>query len=178
MTTKFIDTTAIDLYKIGDERYVKMIDVLKMIHHEFFETKNKEFRNILDRMEMRLTKNDFAMPKAKKPIEINAEPPKEEQLDYPGRYAVGREINGEWVFYSDTKDGDVTISKRPCKAKLYKTYRDARAVADFIDDNEWDVLDWFDNMTEEERWVRELRIPFPYDADEGLENSIPVQIVT
>lgn len=178
MTTKFIETNPIDLYKIGDDRYVKMMDVLKMIHHEFFETESKEFRTILDRMEMRLTKNDFSFPKAKKPIEIKAEPPKEEKLDYPGRYAIGREVNGEWIFYVDTKDGETTFSNKPCRAKLYKSYRSACAVADFIDDNHWDILDWIDNMSEEERWIRDLRMPCPFDDDEGNEESIPVQVVT
>ena len=40
------------------------------------------------------------------------------------------------------------------------------------------MLDCYDMLTEEERWQRELAIPFPFDADDGLENTIPYQVVT
>ena len=93
-------------------------------------------------------------------------------------YAVGKEKDGHWTFYSDSKDDKVYFTDRPCKAKLYTTYRDASACADFIDGDGWDVIDFYDSMTEEERWQRELYLPFPYDADEGFENSIPVTVVT
>ena len=42
MTTKFIETQGIELTKINGESYCKMIDVLKLIHHEYFETEDKE----------------------------------------------------------------------------------------------------------------------------------------
>ena len=165
MTTKFIETQGIDITKINGESYCKMIDVLKLIHHEYFETEDKETQNMLDRMEMRVAKNGFlSMPKGK----IEGIPP---------RYAVGREHDKKWMFYVDSKDEKPMFSDRPCMAKLYVNYRDARACADFLD-GEWDVLDWESNMTEEERWVRELRMPMPFDADEGNENSIPVEVVT
>ena len=81
------------------------------------------------------------------------------------------------MFFVKNKDGKDMFSDRPCMAKRYVNYRDARACADFLD-GEWDVLDMYANMSEEERWVRELRMPFPYDADEGNENAIPVEVVT
>ena len=165
MTTKYIETQGIELKKIDGDTYCRMIDALKLIHHEYFETENKEFQNILDRMEMRVVKNDlFHAPKGK----IEGVPP---------RYAVGREKNGEWMFYVDSKDEKPMYSDRPCMAKRYVNYRDASACADFLD-GEWHVLDMEYSMTEEERWVRELRMPMPFDADDGNENAIPIEVLT
>ena len=166
MTTTYIKTTGIPLFKFDDTTYCRMIDVMKLIHHEHMETDSKEFHNILDRMEMRVAKNDFL-----------SKTDKVQNKTMPPRYAVGRERNGKWEFFVKSENGKANFSDRPCMAKLYKTYRDASACADFLD-GEWDVLDWEDNMSEEERWLRELNMPMPFDADDGNENAIPVQIVT
>ena len=171
MTTKYMETTGIPLYRVNGDTFCKMIDVVKLIHHEFFETDNKEVKDILDRMEMRLTKNDFLLASAKKPQIL-------QKKEFPKRYAVGfYDKEGKWHFYVDTIEGQTIYSTKPCKAKLYETYRSASAVADFVDEDA-SVLDWEANMSEEDRWQRELNMPFPYDADDGNEESIPVEIVT
>lgn len=163
MTTKYFKTTGIELFKLNGDNYCRMIDVLKLIQHEILETDDKSVKDLLDRMQMRVTKNAFICP------------PKNEVEGTPRRYAVGRCKNDRYEFYVDSKNGEPFFTGKPCIAKLYMNYRDARACADFLD-GDWDVLDWEANMTEEERWVRWLRIP--YDADEGNENAIPVEIVT
>lgn len=166
MTTTFMNTTAIPLYKFNGDSYCKMIDVIKLIHHEFYENNNKDFRRILDRMEMRVCKNGFILPHTKS-----------QNVTFPGRYAVGYTDESEtWHFFKESIDGKTIYTVRPCEAKLYKNYRDASACADFVDESA-DVLDWEDNLTEEERWQRELLMPFPYDADDGNENAIPVEVV-
>ena len=165
MTTRFMDTNAIELLKIKDKHYCDVVDVLKVIHHECYETDDKDILRILDRMEARICKNAFINPPKSKPVK-----------GIPGRYAVGKEHNGEWMFFVDSKDEKPLFSDRPCMAKLYVNYRDADACADFLD-GEWDVLDMESAMTEEERWVRELRMPMPFDADEGNEKAIPVEVV-
>lgn len=175
MTTRYMKTTGIPLYKHGDDTYCKMIDVLNLIHHEYFETQDEKIRDILDRMEMRLCKNDFLLPDVEKPMPIGAE---QKPRQMPGRYAVGKEENGKWTFYMGScENSNALFTQQPCKAFLYKTYRDASACADFLDeDGEWLVLDWSENLSEEQRWQRDLFMPFPYDADEGNIDSIPVLI--
>ena len=171
MTTKYMNTTGIQLYKIEGETYCKMIDVVKLIHHECYETDNKEIRDMLDRMEARVVKNDFLLPTAEKPKTIY-------EKKFPKRYAVGySDEKDTWHFYVATNNGKDIFSEKPCEAKMYATYRDASACADFLD-KDADVLDFEVNMPEEDRWLRELNMPMPYDADEGNENSIPVEIVT
>ena len=169
MTTTFMNTKGLPLYRVNGETYCKMIDVIRLIHHEYFETDDKNLQRILDRMEMRVAKNDFLLKDATKPQVIS------EDKKY-GRYAVGYyDENGAWHFYKETVDGKDIYSTKPCEAKLFYTFRDASACADFID-TQADVLDFETNMTEEQRWQRELTLP--YDADEGNETSIPVEIVT
>ena len=171
MTTTFMKTTGIPLYKYEGEVYCKMIDVIKLIHHEFYENEDKSIRRILDRMEMRIAKNDFLLKDAEKPTVL-------QNKTVPGRYAVGYcDENNTWHFYSKTENDQTIFSVRPCEAKLYVNCRDAFACADFLEEKA-DVLDFEANMSEEDRWLRELRIPFPYDADEGNEKAIPVEIVT
>lgn len=169
MTTKFMNTKGIPLFKVDGETYCKMIDVIRMIHHEYFETESKELKTVLDRMEMRVAKNSFLHKDAVQPKVLS----EEERI---GRYAVGYyDENGTWHFYVKTENDESVYSTKPCKAKLFYTYRDASACADFVDEDA-DVLDFEENMTEEQRWQRELTLP--YDADEGNEKSIPVEVVT
>ena len=170
MTTKYLNTTGVMLYKIEGETYCKMMDIVKMIQHEISETNDKNVKDILDRMEMRLTKNDFLLKDAIKPQVIR-------KKSFPGRYAVGYyDTEGTYHFYKGTVNNEDIFTTKPCKAKLFTTYRDASACSDFLDEDTM-VLDWEANMTEEERWQRELNMPFPYDADEGFEHSVPVEVV-
>lgn len=178
MTTKYMKTTGIDLYKVGENTLCNMMDVLKMIHHEAWETENPEIRDVLDRMEMRLTKNDFILRDVKKPIEIEgAKLPEKKKEKIPGRYAVGREKEDGWEFIAGYVGEVPLMTRRPCTARLFEAYRDADAYVDFLDEEGWQVLDWEENMTEEDRWLRDLRMPFPYDLDEGFENALPVTVV-
>ena len=175
MTTNFIKTTGIPLYKFAGETYCKMIDVLKLIHHEEYELFNDErydkLKDIFDRIEMRLTKNDFLLPDAEKPKEI-------QRSDCPCRYGVGYyDKEGNWHFFVATNNGKDIFSSKPCEAKMYLNYRDAQACSDFLEEDTM-VLDFEASMSEEDRWLRELRMPMPYDADEGNENSVPVEVVT
>ena len=169
MTTVNAKTKGIPLYKVNGETYCKMIDVMKLIHHEMFETENKEIKKVLDRMEMRVAKNDFLRADAQTPVVIQEKKPH-------GRYAVGYyDKNGDYYFYMDTIEGQEIYTQKPCKAKLYESFRDASACADFSERDAM-VLDFEQNMTEEERWQRDLEMPLPYDWDEGNEDSIPVKI--
>ena len=161
MTTRFIGTNAIELTQLNGETYCKMIDILKLIHHEYYEHENEDIRNMLDRMEARVCKNAFLnMPTTDK---IEGVPP---------RYAVGKDDNG-WIFFAGSEENEPTFENKLCKAAKFINYRDAEACADFLY-GEWDVLDLHDVMSEEERWVRELRMPMPFDADDGNEDAIPV----
>ena len=171
MTTTFMGTTAIPLFKVSGETYCRMIDVVKLIHHEMTETEDPALRTILDRMEMRVCKNDFLLPDAQKPVSL-------QDNAVPGRYAVGYcDTDGNWSFYVRSVNGKAEYSRKPCMAKLFVNCRDASACADFLDEDA-SVLDWEYCMTEEDRWKRELRMPFPFDADEGMENTIPIQILS
>ena len=179
MTTTFMNTAGIPLHKFGGETYCKLIDVIHVIHHECLETNDKDLRRVLDRMEMRIAKNDFILPDAKKPTKLQPD-------KIPGRYAIGlMDKDGKWMFYADGNKDGVRYTYRPCEAKLYVNYRDASATADFLsedflteDEPRADVLDFESNLTEEERWLRMMLIQFPFDADEGNEHAIPVQVVT
>ena len=169
MTTKFMNTKGIQLFKVNGEVYCKMIDVIRLIHHEFFETQNKETKEVLDRMEMRVAKNDFILPTAEKPMVIS-------EKKQHNRYGVGYyDKNGEYSFYVGTVEGKDIYSNKPCKAKLFEKYRDASAVADFLDEDAC-VLDFEGIRSEEERWQRDLVIP--HDADEGNIDSIPIEAIT
>ena len=171
MTTTYIETKGLPLYKVNGEVYCKMIDVIKLIHHEYFETENKDFQKILDRMEMRVAKNDFILKDAIKPTVI-------QEKKSHGRYAVGYYDNiGDWHFFQNMYKDHAIYTTKPCRAKLYEAYRDASACADFLDEDV-SVLDFEENMSEEDRWQRELEMPMPYDWDEGNYESIPVQIKT
>lgn len=177
MTTKYMKTNGINLYKMNGEAYCKLIDVCKLISHElseneYFGAKDETISDMLDRMQMRVTKNDFILKDAKKPIDLNANE-KEEEEEVPGRYAVGRKKDNEWEFIAGNIGEVPLMTRKPHVAQLFKAYRDASAYADFLDEDGWVVLDWEENMTEEDRWVRELRMPFPYDLDDGFENSVP-----
>lgn len=171
MTTTFLNTKGVPLYKVNGETYCRMIDVIKLIHHEIYETEDKDIRRVLDRMEMRIAKNDFILKDAVKPTELV----KKKQH---GRYAVGYYDNlGEWHFFQNMYKDHAIYTRKPCQAKLYEAYRDASACADFLDEDV-SVLDFEENMTEEDRWQRELEMPMPFDWDEGNEESIPVTIKT
>lgn len=155
--------TALPLYEIRGETYCKMMDVLRMIHHESEEATDPSVRYVLSRMKFRLVRNALIDPN-KGAINDNT--------CIPGRYAVGyankamiyefftgqHDDNGQPIFVSDYT-----------KAKLYVTYRDASAAADFMDGYDCCVLDMYDSLPEHVRFRRSLLVS--YDADEGSENA-------
>jgi len=87
----------------------------------------------------------------------------------PGRYAVGKNINGDWVFVRLGDSGSFTTPV-PCLAHRYETYKQAEACADFMDTEGWQVLDFWEFMSNEEQDLRELLRD--NDADDGNENAI------
>ena len=168
MTTKFIKTRGIPLYKYNGETYCRMIDVMKVIHHEYFETRNEEMHEMLDRMEMRVAKNDLLGNEKPEVLATN---------EMPTRYAVGKEEKDGWVFYVDSKNDTPLFSDKPCMAKQFVNHRDASACADFLD-VEWNVIDMEQAMSEENRWLRELLMPMPFDSDDGNETAIPIEVIS
>lgn len=181
MTTKHMKTIGMKLYKMNGETYCKMMDVVKMIHHEAMENAcfggdDPMLKDVLDRMEMRVTKNEFLLPDAVKPADLADGAADSEPEEIPGRYAVGREKEDGWEFIAGNIGEVPLMTRKPCVAQLFAAYRDASAYVDFLDEDGWQVLDWEENMTEENRWLRELRMPFPYDLDEGSENALPVKV--
>ena len=162
--------TALPIEKIGDSHYCKSVDVHKLIHHEMMETDNPAVLAVLRRMESRLVLGEIYDPD--KTL-------RNYSTKVPGRYAVGYKDGNGWHFYAGARnDHSPVTTDRPCEAKLYDAYRGASACADFIDDDhDWQVLDWYENLTEEERWRRTITMPFPYDLDEGCEDSTILTIV-
>ena len=153
---------AIRLYKFEGETYCKMIDVLRMIHHEFNETDSQSVRSVLSRMKFRLVRNDLCDPR---------KGAHHDNTCIPGRYAVAWKDGISFMYYAGKKEDDKSIFVRDYEqAKMYVTYREASAVADFLDSHDCSVLDMHDFMSEADRFRRALYIP--YNADEGNENAI------
>ena len=95
-----------------------------------------------------------------------------------GRYAVGRRLpDGAWMFLSGVKKDHPRFTVLPCMAKRYVTWREANAARDFIDVTcEWQIIDWFSRLSSKQRLDRAIFAPV--DADEGNEDSIPINVVT
>ena len=169
MTTKYLKTTGIPLFAVNGEHYCKMIDVVRLIHHEALETGDKNVKDTLDRMEMRVSKNVLVTHDTEKSVPLRND-------RMPGRYAVGwYDCNGSYHFYTGTNKEKAHYSTNAEDALKFKNYRDASACADFVEEAA-SVLDLENLLTEEERWQRELFMQSPYDAVEGNENSIYVSL--
>ena len=153
---------AIRLYKFEGETYCKMIDVLRMIHHEHSETDSQSVRSVLTRMKFRLVRNDLMDP---------CKGAHRDNTCIPGRYAVARKTGISFKYYAGQQENDKSVFTNDYEeARMYVTYREASAVADFLDEHDCYVLDMHDFMSEADRFRRTLYIP--YDADEGNENAI------
>ena len=153
----------IPLHRINGSNYCKMLDVLRMIHHEMEETDDPVMLRVLSRMKMRLVQNDIISTVFGKSTDNDS---------IPGRYAVVRKPkHGEFYqyFVCVAKDGTQVFHTHPDKAKMYVTYKSAEAAAEFMDD-ECYVMDMHEFLTEADRFRRALYIP--YDADDGNENAI------
>ena len=158
---------ALRLYRFEGESYCKALDVLRMIHHEMDETDSQDVRTVLSRMQFRTMRNELIDPN-KGSLRDNT--------CIPGRYAVAVNCYPFYQFYTgEQKDGKPVLVDDDRKAKLYVTYRDASAAADFMDGYDSCVVDMHDLMSEADRFRRELLIP--YDADEGNENAVIPQRV-
>lgn len=158
--------TAIRLYMFEGETYCKMIDVLRMIHHEQSETDNDSIRAVLSRMKFRLTRNDILNPN---------NGGRNDNTRIPGRYVVGYRSGIGYRYYAGQDKDQTLFTNDWTGAKLYVTFRDASAAADFIDTHECCVLDMFDFMNEGDRFRRALYVP--YNADEGNAMAIQPDII-
>lgn len=154
-------TNAIRLYRFEGESYCKMIDVLRMLHHEMNEATTDDTRSALSRMRLRVSRNELIDPN---------KGTHRDNTCIPGRYAVGYPYGVGYQFYTGKHDNDAVFSGNRSDARMFVTYREASATADFLDtDNCCVVLDMHEFMSEADRFRREMLIP--YDADEGSENA-------
>lgn len=161
------NTNALRLYKFEGETYCKMTDVLRMILHEQSETSSDAIRSVLSRMKFRLVRNDLIS---------TATGSRHDNTRIPGRYAVARPQGIGYSFYAGQDGSCLLQTDDLLQAKLYVTFRDASAAADFLDGEDWCVLDIFDSMSEGDRFRRALYAP--YDADEGNDQAVRANPVT
>lgn len=158
---------AINLYRFSGESYCKAMDILRMIHHEMDEADCDKTRSVLSRMRMRLVRNEMLDPN-KGALRDNT--------CIPGRYAVAYQFGIGYRFYSGKQgDGKPVFIGDPGNAKLFVTYREASAVADFTDEHDCVVLDMHNFLSEADRFRRAMLIP--YDADEGNSEAIQPDFV-
>ena len=153
---------ALRLYRFEGESYCKALDVLRMIHHEMDETDSQDVRTVLSRMQFRTMRNELIDP---------TRGARRDNTCIPGRYAVAWPNGIGYKFYAgQNEDKQSLFTNDHNQAKLYVTYRDASACADFMDDHDCCVLDMHSFLSEADRFRRELLIP--YDADEGNEEAV------
>lgn len=152
---------ALPLYKFEGETYCKMMDVLRMIHHEMSETDSDTVRSVLSRMKFRLVRNDLLSV---------SNGGHNDNTRIPGRYAVAYPYGIGYRYYAGQEDEKILYTDDALQAKLYVTFRDASAAADFTSGHDCVVLDLFDFMNEGDRFRRALYAP--YDADEGNEKAV------
>ena len=154
---------AIRLYRFEGESYCKMIDILRMLHHEMDEAGSDETRSVISRMRFRVSRNELINP---------AKGTHRDNTCIPGRYAVAYPHGPSYRYYTGDQGDDVPpFTNDLRKARMYVTFREASAVADFLDaDHACVVLDMHDFMSEADRFRREMLIP--YDADEGNESAV------
>ena len=178
----------VDLYYVGDDTFVRLDDVLELIStmkYKYKEGTEKGYINpneegrisafvALNHLQVELFRNETdkteTIDERKKVIEKHSGKNRKKPT-VPGRYAVGKRYSGDYyMFYTGDKDGIPMFSNRPCAAKCYMAYREASAVADFLDDSEWEVLDMFEALSPEQRMSRGLFGEI--DWDEGNEKAI------
>lgn len=164
-TTK--STPAVPLFKISGETYCKMIDILRMIHHEESEASDRKVQTVLSRMKIRLIRNDLVDPHAGS---------RNDNTTVPGRYAVGYPDGISYRYFkASDREGSQVFTRHSDQAKLYVSFRDASAARDFMDDDRCVVLDMYEFMSESDRFRRSLYVP--YDADDGNEDSVRPELV-
>ena len=152
---------AVRLYMYEGRVFCKMLDVVKMIYHEIGETDNPSVLSVLHRMKQRIVRNN---------VLNTTEGGKNDNNLIPGRYAVAYPSGISYNYYTGDDNGAVRFTSDMKKAKLYVSFRDASAAADFIDNHDCCVLDLLNFMTEPERFRRALYVP--YDADDGNEKAV------
>ena len=179
----------VDLYYVGDDTFVRLDDVLELIStmkYKYKEGTEKGYINsnregriaafvALNHLQTKLYQNETdkteTIEERKKVIEKHSGKNRKKKPTVPGRYAVGKRYDGDYyMFYTGDQDGIPMFSNRPCVAKCYMAYRDASAVADFLDDSDWEVLDMFEALSPEQRLNR--GIFGEIDWDEGNENAV------
>lgn len=76
----------------------------------------------------------------------------------PTRYIIGRKNEqGDYdTYYASSIHGKPTFTYYPCIAMHYVNRTDAQAVADFIDNDQWEVIDLYPTMNREERLLHAI----------------------
>ena len=181
--------SGIPLYYVGEETFVRLNDVLQLctdLKKKFEKGTEKGFIDpneksrisacyALTKLQTQLYKNETEKAKSvdehKRIIESHSG--KNRKPKVCGRYAVARKYDTEndyWMFFVNSEDEKPTFSNRPCMAKLYNSYKEAEACADFMDDSGWEVVDMFEYLSPEQRMCRCILGETSWD--DGNENAV------
>lgn len=158
----------IHTYQFENDQYVKLDDVLKIASEMKLRIATSTDKDFKKRPEKERSAALLALVKMQFRL-VGMDDEQDEMPSIPARYAVGKcydEEKGYHMFYVGTEDSKPIFTNRPCKAKGYKRRRDAEAVADFLDDGDWEVFDMWDSMSEEQKTMRKCFCN-PEEDDEG-----------
>ena len=190
MTVRKNTGSGIPLYYIADETFVRLNDVLQLcadLKKKFEKGTEKGFIDpdehsrisasyALTKLQTQLYKNETekadSVDEHKQIIESRSG--KNRKPKIPARYAVGRKYdtdNNYWMFYLGVENGKPIFTNMPCKGIMYKSYKEAEACADFMDDDGWEVCDMYEYMSTENRFCRQL-LCAPEEYDVGNENAV------
>ena len=161
---------ALETIQYENEQYVRLDDVLKIASEMKLRIATKKDKDYKNRPEKECSAALLALVKMQFRL-VGMDDEKEEMPELPKRYAVGRCYDEEkdyYMFYVGDDDGKPIFTNRPCKAKGYTRRREAEAVADFLDDGDWEVYDMWDAMTKEQQTIRQTFCE-PERDDEGNE---------
>lgn len=142
--------------ELNEETYVCLDDVLKFISGMKLRIAMKKDKDFKKRTEKEWSSACLALVKLQLAL-IGQDDEQENMPELPARYAVGRcydEKNNYYMFYAGEKDNKPIFSNRPCVAKAYNRRRQAEAVAEFLDDGDWEVFDMWDAMTPQNKSIR------------------------
>ena len=180
----------IKTYQIGNEIIVRLDDVLELarVMKEKYEegtepgyickTDEEKIYSYLalNHLQVQLLSNQLnkaeSIEEHKQIITEHAGKNKK-KLVVPSRYAVGRlydKEKGYWMFFVSSENEKPVFTNRPCMAKKYQSYKQAEACRDFLDDGDWDVVDMWESLSNDEKLIR--GIFGETDWDDGNEKAI------
>lgn len=162
----------IHTYQFENDTYVKLDDVLKLASEMKLRIAMKKDKDYKKRNEKECSSALLALVKLQLRL-VGEDDEQDEMPQIPSRYAVGKcynEEKGYHMFYVGDEDGKPIFTNRPCKAKGYKRRKQAEAVADFLDDGDWEVFDMWDYMTDEQQTIRQCFC----NTDEDDEGDEPI----